>query len=81
MVLAMKRVPEERTARFLDEIDRAEKIFRKMFDAGELETEINRAKDAQKAAEPKHTAKSAIRIFMDFGCSPLFGGRFIRNPN
>jgi hypothetical protein len=46
----MKTVPEERTSRFLDEIDRAEKIFKKMFDGGELEAEINSARDAQKAA-------------------------------
>jgi hypothetical protein len=46
----MKTVPEERTSRFLDEIDRAEKIFKKMFDGGELEAEINNARDAQQAA-------------------------------
>jgi hypothetical protein len=46
----MKTVPEERTSRFLDEIDRAEKIFKKMFDGGELETEINNAMDVQQAA-------------------------------
>jgi hypothetical protein len=50
LFLAMKTVPEERTSRFLDEIDRAEKIFKKMFDGGELEAEINDARDAQKAA-------------------------------
>lgn len=50
MFLAMKTVPEERTSRFLDEIDRAEKIFKKMFDGGELETEINNAMDVQQAA-------------------------------
>jgi hypothetical protein len=50
LFLAMKTVPEERTSRFLDEIDRAEKIFKKMFDGGELEAEINNARDAQKAA-------------------------------
>ena len=50
MFLAMKTVPEERTTKFLDEIDRAEKIFKKMFDGGELEAEISNARDAQRAA-------------------------------
>ena len=50
MFLAMKTVPEERTSKFLDEIDRAEKIFKKMFDGGELEAEISNARDAQQAA-------------------------------
>jgi hypothetical protein len=46
----MKTVPEERTSKFLDEIDRAEKIFKKMFDGGELEAEISNAREAQQAA-------------------------------
>ena len=50
MFPALKTVPEERTSRFLDEIDRAEKIFKKMFDGGELEAEISHARDAQEAA-------------------------------
>jgi hypothetical protein len=50
LFLASKTIPEERTHRILDEIDRAEKIFKKMFDGGELETEINNAMDAQQAA-------------------------------
>ncbi|HVN66346.1 MAG TPA: hypothetical protein VMT31_07015 [Methanomicrobiales archaeon] len=46
----MKTVSEERTSKFLDEIDRAEKIFKKMFDGGELGAEITNARDAQQAA-------------------------------
>jgi hypothetical protein len=46
----MKTKPEERTGRILDEIDRAEKIFRKMCDCGELEEEITRARNARQAA-------------------------------
>ena len=49
LFLAMK-VPEERTGKILDEIDRAEKIFRKMCDCGELEAEIDKAKTAKQAA-------------------------------
>ena len=58
MFLAMKIIPEERTSRFLDEIDRAEKIFKKMFDGGELEAEINSAKDARQAA---HSIRRVLR--------------------
>ena len=50
MFLAMKTKPEEKTGRILDEIDRAEKIFRKMCDCGELEEEITRARNARQAA-------------------------------
>ena len=50
MFLAMKTVPEERTSKFLDEIDRAEKIFKKMFDGGELEADISHARYARQAA-------------------------------
>jgi hypothetical protein len=46
----MKTMPEERTSRILDEIERAEKIFKKMCDCGELEEEINRARTARHAA-------------------------------
>jgi hypothetical protein len=49
LFLAMK-VPEERTGRILAEIDRAEKIFRKMCDCGELEEEIGNARTAKQAA-------------------------------
>jgi hypothetical protein len=45
----MKTVPEERTGKILDEIDRAEKIFRKMFDRRELEEEISRTVNTRKA--------------------------------
>ncbi|HVP24959.1 MAG TPA: hypothetical protein VMS81_03165 [Methanomicrobiales archaeon] len=46
----MKTKPEEKTGRILDEIDRAEKIFRKMCDCGELEEEIHKARNARQAA-------------------------------
>jgi len=48
LFLAVK-VPEERTGRFLAEIDRAEKIFRKMCDGGELEEEISKVGTTKKA--------------------------------
>ena len=48
MFLAVK-VPEERTGRILAEIDRAEKIFKKMCDCGELEEEIGKVRTAKKA--------------------------------
>jgi hypothetical protein len=41
------KVPEERTGRILAEIDRAEKIFKKMCDCGELEEEISKVKTAK----------------------------------
>jgi hypothetical protein len=50
LFLASKTIPEERTHRILDEIDRAEKIFRKMCDGGEFEEEISRAVKAKPAA-------------------------------
>lgn len=50
LFLAMKTVPEERTGRILAEIDRAEKIFRKMCDCGELEEEISKVRSTKKAA-------------------------------
>ena len=50
MFLAMKTMPEERTGRILDEIERAEKIFKKMCDCGEFEEEINKARTAKQAA-------------------------------
>jgi hypothetical protein len=46
----MKTMPEERTGRILDEIERAEKIFKKMCDCGEFEEEINKARTAKQAA-------------------------------
>ena len=49
MFLAMKTVPEERTGRILAEIDRAERIFRKMCDS-ELEEEIGKARSTKKAS-------------------------------
>ncbi|HTY51963.1 MAG TPA: hypothetical protein VMB35_02060 [Methanomicrobiales archaeon] len=49
MFIASKPVTEERTGRFLDEIDRAEKIFRKMCDGGELEEEISRVQQTKKS--------------------------------
>ncbi len=48
LFLAMK-VPEERTGRILAEIDRAEKIFKKMCDCGELEEEISKVRTAKNA--------------------------------
>jgi hypothetical protein len=50
LFLASKTIPEERTHRILDEIDRAEKIFKKMCDCGELEEEISKARSAKPAA-------------------------------
>jgi len=44
------KVPEERTGRILDEIDRAEKIFKKMCNCGELEEEISKVRTAKKTA-------------------------------
>jgi hypothetical protein len=44
------KVPEERTGRILDEIERAEKIFKKMCDCGEFEEEIGKAMTHKKAA-------------------------------
>ena len=41
---------EERTGRILDEIERAEKIFRKMCASNELEEEIIKANAAKQAA-------------------------------
>ncbi|MGE5832158.1 MAG: hypothetical protein ACM3X8_04500 [Methanomicrobiales archaeon] len=38
---------EERTGRILAEIERAERIFRKMCDCGELDEEIRKAKHAR----------------------------------
>ena len=49
LFLAMK-VPEERTGRILAEIDRAEKIFKKMCDCGEFEEEISKVRTAKQAA-------------------------------
>ena len=49
MFLAAKTPPEETTGRILEEIERAEKIFRKMCDGGELEEEI-KARSARQAA-------------------------------
>jgi hypothetical protein len=49
LFLAVK-VPEERTGRILAEIDRAEKIFKKMCDCGELEEEIRKVSTAKQAA-------------------------------
>jgi len=43
------KVPEERTGRILAEIDRAEKIFKKMCDRGELEEEISKVRTAKQA--------------------------------
>jgi hypothetical protein len=48
LFLAMK-MPEERTGRILAEIDRAEKIFKKMCDCGELEKEISKVRTAKQA--------------------------------
>ena len=48
LFLAMK-VPEERTGRILAEIERAEKIFRKMCDCGELGEEIRKMEETKKA--------------------------------
>jgi hypothetical protein len=48
LFLAMK-VPEERTGRILAEIDRAEKIFKKMCDCGELKEEISKVRTAKQA--------------------------------
>jgi hypothetical protein len=48
LFLAMK-MPEERTGRILAEIDRAEKIFKKMCDCGELEKEISKVRNAKQA--------------------------------
>ena len=50
LFLATKPVPEERTARILEEIERAEKIFRRMCDGGELDEEMDRARNAGKEA-------------------------------
>jgi hypothetical protein len=50
LFLALKTVPEERTHRILDEIDRAEKIFKKMCDCGEFEEELDKARSAKPAA-------------------------------
>jgi hypothetical protein len=50
LFLAFKSIPEERTHRILDEIDRAEKIFKKMCDCGELEEELKKARSARPAA-------------------------------
>lgn len=49
LFLAMK-VPEERTGRILAEIDRAEKIFKKMCDCGEFDEEISKVRTAKQAA-------------------------------
>jgi len=54
LFLAMK-VHEERTGRILAEIDRAEKIFKKMCDCGEFEEEISKVRTA------KHTAAAIKR--------------------
>lgn len=50
MFLATKTVIEERTGKILEEIERAEKIFRKMCDGGEFEEELDRARNARKTA-------------------------------
>lgn len=50
LFLAMKTMPEERTGRILDEIERAERIFKKMCDCGDFEEEINKAMTAKQAA-------------------------------
>ncbi|HMA05327.1 MAG TPA: hypothetical protein VKO45_05310 [Methanomicrobiales archaeon] len=47
MFLATEKVSEERTGRILAEIERAERIFRKMCDCGELDEEIRKAKHAR----------------------------------
>ncbi len=49
MFLASKTIPEERTHRILDEIERAEKIFKKMCDSGEFNEELSRARSAKPA--------------------------------
>lgn len=46
----MKTDHEERTGKMLEEIERAERIFRKMCDCGKLEEEIDKARDARQAA-------------------------------
>lgn len=58
MFLAVK-VPEERTGRILAEIDRAEKIFKKMCDCGELEEEISKVSTAKQTAA-SHQALHAL---------------------
>ncbi len=50
MFLATKPATDERTGKILEEIERAEKIFRKMCDGGEFDLEISKARDAGKAA-------------------------------
>jgi hypothetical protein len=52
LFLPTKTVPEERTGRVLAEIERAEKIFRKMC-GGEFEEEIRSAKNARQTAIAK----------------------------
>jgi hypothetical protein len=44
------KVPEERTGKILAEIDRAEKIFKKMCDCGDIEEEVHSARNARQAA-------------------------------
>ncbi|MDD1670703.1 MAG: hypothetical protein LUQ67_05255 [Methanomicrobiales archaeon] len=46
----MKPGPDERTGKILEEIERAEKIFRKMCDGGEFEEELDKARKAGKTA-------------------------------
>ena len=50
MFLAVKAKHEEGTAKILDEIERAGKIFRKMCDDGGLEHEFTTARTAKRAA-------------------------------
>jgi len=49
LFLAMKTKPEERTGRILEEIERAERIFKKMCDGGGLEEDINKVRSARQA--------------------------------
>ena len=50
MLFAMKTGPEEKTAGILGEIERAEKIFKKICEAGEPEEEARPARRAAVAS-------------------------------
>jgi hypothetical protein len=47
---ARKMVPEEKTVRILAEIERAERIFKKMCDGGAFDEEIAKAMKARRTA-------------------------------